>query len=189
MTSPAGANSRVLFQLGRRWIVSLVRLQSAVHGEGGTAQLAADPKSLGQKSPREVPCEVSSEVAGEVGADNGFVVTSTMSTRAAAGPAVPETLTDEWWALSEHLADVAQDVAGVELTTTTRMALIEMTVELLVLVTCWPGSPPPANPLAYLRTRRARMARHAGWLEWRRHRRPDRCWWVRDGASRLSPSR
>ena len=117
-----------------------------------------------KKSPREVRCEVSSDVAGEVGTDNGFVVTSTMSTRAAAGPAVPEELTDGWSALSEHLAGVAQDVAGVELMTSTRMALVEMTVELLVLVTCWPGSPPPASPLAYLRTRRARMARHAGWL-------------------------
>ena len=117
-----------------------------------------------KKSPREVRCEVSSDIAGEVGTDHGFVVTSTMSTRAAAGPAVPEELTDGWSALSEHLAGVAQDVAGVELMTSTRMALVEMTVELLVLVTCWPGSPPPASPLAYLRTRRARMARHAGWL-------------------------
>ena len=39
------------FQLGRRWIVSLVRLQSAVHGESGTAQLAAEPSGLGQEKP------------------------------------------------------------------------------------------------------------------------------------------
>jgi excisionase family DNA binding protein len=35
-------------QLGRRWIVSLVRLQNAVHGEDGTAQLAG---SFGQDKP------------------------------------------------------------------------------------------------------------------------------------------
>jgi len=58
----------------------------------------------------------------------------------------------------------AQDVAGVELTTSTRMALVELTVELLVLITCWPGSPTPAHPLAYLRARRARMGRYAGWF-------------------------
>ena len=89
------------------------------------------------------------------------MVTSKTPRPAAAGR---ETLTDDWWAFSEQLADLAQDVVGVELPTSTRMALVEMTVELLVLVSCWPGSPTPSNPSAYLRARRARMARHAGWL-------------------------
>jgi hypothetical protein len=85
----------------------------------------------------------------EVGADNGFVVTSTTSTRAAVGPTAPKTLTNEWWTLSERLTSVAQAVAGVELTASTRKALVEITVELFVLLTCWPGSPKRTNPLAY----------------------------------------
>ncbi len=39
------------FQLGRRWMVSLVRLRGAVHGEGGTAPLAAFPRNFGQEKP------------------------------------------------------------------------------------------------------------------------------------------
>ena len=73
-------------------------------------------------------------------------------------------MTDDWWSVSEGLADLAQDVAGVELAASARTALVEMTVELLVLLTCWPSSPAPANPLAYLRARRARMERHASWF-------------------------
>jgi hypothetical protein len=73
-------------------------------------------------------------------------------------------LTDDWWATSEHLAKVSEDATGVELSATARYALVGMTVELLVLLTCWPGGDRPASALAYLRTRRARMARHAPWL-------------------------
>jgi hypothetical protein len=70
----------------------------------------------------------------------------------------------DWWATAEQLADVAQRVAGVELTTAARMAVVEMTVDLLTLLTCWPNTSRQAHALAYLRTRRARMARHALWV-------------------------
>ncbi len=39
-----------------------------------------------------------------------------------------------------------------------------MTVELLTVLTCWPSTARPANALAYLRSRRARMARHIVWF-------------------------
>lgn len=53
-------------------------------------------------------------------------------------------------------ADVAQRVAGVELTTAARSTLTGMPVELLTMLTCWPNTSRPAHALAYLRTRRAR---------------------------------
>jgi len=43
---------------------------------------------------------------------------------------------DDWWATAEHLADVVQSVAGVELSAAARAALIDVTVELLTLLTC-----------------------------------------------------
>ncbi len=70
----------------------------------------------------------------------------------------------DWWATAEHLADAAQGVVGVELTTAARAVLVEMTAELLTLLTCWPNTVQPANALVYARTRRARMARHAAWF-------------------------
>jgi hypothetical protein len=70
----------------------------------------------------------------------------------------------DWWATAEHLADVAQGVGGVELTTEARAVLVGMTVELLTVLTCWPNAVQPANALVYLRTRRARMGRHAAWF-------------------------
>ena len=73
-------------------------------------------------------------------------------------------LTDDWWATSEGLVEVAESAAGVELAPKARLALVEMTVELLVLLTCWPGTAHPADALGYLRTRRARMVAHAPWL-------------------------
>ena len=73
-------------------------------------------------------------------------------------------LTDDWWATSERLAEVAEGATGVELSATARHDLVAMIVELLVLLTCWPGGDRPANALGYLRCRRARMVRHAPWL-------------------------
>jgi hypothetical protein len=70
----------------------------------------------------------------------------------------------DWWATAEHLADVAQRVVGVELTTAAHAVLVGMTAELLTVLTCWPNTVQPANALVYLRTRRARMARHAAWF-------------------------
>lgn len=70
----------------------------------------------------------------------------------------------DWWATAEHLAEVAQGVAAVELTALARTALVGMTVELLTVLTCWPNTAAPVNPLAYVRTRRARMARHVAWF-------------------------
>ncbi len=92
------------------------------------------------------------------------MVTTTTSDHTPVGPAGTETTTDDWWSISERLADLAQDVAGVELAASARTALVEATVELLVLLTCWPGSPTPADRLAYLRARRARMEKHASWF-------------------------
>jgi hypothetical protein len=77
---------------------------------------------------------------------------------------VSPVLTDDWWATSEGLVEVAESAAGVELAPKARLALVEMTVELLVLLTCWPGTAHPADALGYLRTRRARMVAHAPWL-------------------------
>jgi hypothetical protein len=57
-----------------------------------------------------------------------------------------------------------QGVVGVELTTAARSVLVGMTAELLTVLTCWPNTVQPANALVYLRTRRARMARHAAWF-------------------------
>ena len=73
-------------------------------------------------------------------------------------------LTDDWWATSEGLVDMTEATAGVELTPKARLALVEMTVELLVLLTCWQGTARPADALGYLRTRRSRMVAHAPWL-------------------------
>jgi hypothetical protein len=73
-------------------------------------------------------------------------------------------LTDDWWELSEDLADLVVDTSGVELTPTARSDLVEALVDLLTLLTCWPTPGRPGDPLVYLRTRRARMACHAPWL-------------------------
>jgi hypothetical protein len=70
----------------------------------------------------------------------------------------------DWWATAEHLADAAQGAVGIELTTTARAVLVGMTAELLTVLTCWPNTVQPANALVYLRTRRARMARHVSWF-------------------------
>jgi hypothetical protein len=112
----------------------------------------------------EVWSEVLSEVASEVGVDNGLIVTSTTPGTTPAGRLGAGKMTDDWWCVSERLADLAQEVAGAELAANARMALVEATVELLVLLTCWPSSPTPANPLVNLRARRARMERHASWF-------------------------
>jgi hypothetical protein len=61
---------------------------------------------------------------------------------------VSSVLTDDWWATSEGLVEAAETAAGIELTTKARLALIEMSVELIVLLTSWPGT---ADPLANLR--------------------------------------
>ena len=73
-------------------------------------------------------------------------------------------LTDDWWATSEGLVEMAEVATGVELAPKARLALVEMSVELIVLLTCWPGTARPADALAYLRSRRARMVAHAPWL-------------------------
>ncbi len=73
-------------------------------------------------------------------------------------------LTDDWWATSEGLVEMAEEAAGVDLAPKARRALVEMSVELIVLLTCWPGAARPADALAYLRTRRARMIAYAPWL-------------------------
>ena len=73
-------------------------------------------------------------------------------------------LTDDWWATSEGLVEMAEEAAGIDLAPRARQALVEMIVELIVLLTCWPGAARPADALAYLRTRRARMIAHAPWL-------------------------
>jgi hypothetical protein len=73
-------------------------------------------------------------------------------------------LTDDWWELSEDLADLVMATSGVELTRTARSDLVEVLVDLLTLLTCWPTPGRPGEPLVYLRTRRARMACHAPWL-------------------------
>lgn len=87
----------------------------------------------------------------------------------------------DWWATAEQLADLAQNVAAVELTAVARAALVGMTVELLTMLTCWPNTAQPAHALAYLRTRRARMARHAPWFyELPRHVR-----WLLAGTDRV----
>jgi hypothetical protein len=73
-------------------------------------------------------------------------------------------LTDDWWQLSDGLVDLVVDTSGVELTPTAHSALVEVLVDLLTLLTCWPTPGRPGEPLVYLRTRRARMACHAPWL-------------------------
>ena len=73
-------------------------------------------------------------------------------------------LTDDWWTLGEGLADLVVEVSGVEPPSATRARLIELIVELLALLTCWPTQGQPAAPLVYLRARRARMAGYAPWL-------------------------
>lgn len=73
-------------------------------------------------------------------------------------------LSDDWWQLSEELAELIVDIAGVELAPRARSGLIELLVNLLTLLTCWPTPGRPGEPLVYLRTRRARMAGHAPWL-------------------------
>jgi hypothetical protein len=89
----------------------------------------------------------------------------------------------DWWATAEHLADVAQGVVSVELTTAARSVLVGMTVELLTVLSCWPNTVQPANALVYLRTRRARMARHAAWFyDLPRHVR-----WFLAGTERVPP--
>jgi hypothetical protein len=72
--------------------------------------------------------------------------------------------TDDWWELSEDLVDLVVAASGVELTPAARSDLVEVLVDLLTLLTCWPTSVRPDEPLVYLRTRRARMACHAPWL-------------------------
>ena len=73
-------------------------------------------------------------------------------------------LTDDWWATSERLAEVAEGATGVELSATgvprpggddRRTA---RSADVLA------GGDRPANALGYLRCRRARMVRHAPWL-------------------------
>jgi hypothetical protein len=92
----------------------------------------------------------------------------------------------DWSATAEQLADVAQSVAGVELTTEARSALTGMTVELLTMLTCWPNTSRPAHALAYLRTRRARTVPHAPWFyQLPRHVR----WFVGGGEPGDSPPR
>lgn len=70
----------------------------------------------------------------------------------------------DWWTLAEELTDLAAGVAGLELPSAAREHLVEIIVELVVLLTCWPNQPRPTAPLTYLRTRRNRMGHHAPWL-------------------------
>lgn len=70
----------------------------------------------------------------------------------------------DWWAMAEHLVGMAEEAAAFELPVKARCVLVEMTVDLFVLLTCWPGGSAPADRLGYLRTRRARMEEHAPWL-------------------------
>jgi hypothetical protein len=70
----------------------------------------------------------------------------------------------DWWAMAERLASFAEGATSFELSAKARLVLIEMIVDLVVLLTSWPGPARPADPLAYLRARRARMTRHTSWL-------------------------
>ncbi len=70
----------------------------------------------------------------------------------------------DWWAAAEHLVGMAEDTTGFGLPEKARCALVEMTVDLIVLLTWWPGGAAPADRLGYLRTRRVRMEDHAPWL-------------------------
>jgi hypothetical protein len=70
----------------------------------------------------------------------------------------------DWWTLAGYLADLAAEVAGIELREQARERLVEIIVELLVLLTCWPNQGRPAKPLSYLRNRRNRMGHHAPWF-------------------------
>jgi hypothetical protein len=82
----------------------------------------------------------------------------------AAPPAGDGGISGDLWATAEDLAEVAQSVAVVKLTAAARAELVRMTVELLTVLTCWPSAARPANALAYLRSRGARMARHVVWF-------------------------
>ena len=73
-------------------------------------------------------------------------------------------LSDDWWATADSLVEVAEDATGVELPPRAGSSLVEMVVEPMVLLIRWPCWPLPANPLGYLRARRARMESHAPWL-------------------------
>lgn len=73
-------------------------------------------------------------------------------------------VTGDWWELSEELADLIVDTTGVELPPRARSRLVELLVDLVTLLTCWPTPVRPGEPLVYLRERRARMAGHAPWL-------------------------
>ena len=75
-----------------------------------------------------------------------------------------EAFTDDWWVTADRLASMAEKVTAMELTAAARQVLVEATVELLVLLTCWPSTSAPARPLEYLRSRRARMAEQAPWF-------------------------
>ncbi|HZT66739.1 MAG TPA: hypothetical protein VFA11_13210 [Acidimicrobiales bacterium] len=71
----------------------------------------------------------------------------------------------DWRAQAEALADVAQDVAGIELAEPARRHLVEVVVELLGLLESWPRRGRGERPvLEYLRSHRARLVRHAPWL-------------------------
>ena len=87
----------------------------------------------------------------------------------------------DWWVTAEYLADVAQNIADIELKTAARAALVGMTVELLTVLSCWPNTATPAHALADLRTRRARMARHAGWF----YKLPRHVRWLLAGTDRV----
>ena len=70
--------------------------------------------------------------------------------------------TDDWWVATDRLASMAERVTGVGLTAAVRPGCwSRATVELLVLLTCWPSTSAPARPLDYLRSRQARMAQEA----------------------------
>ena len=73
------------------------------------------------------------------------------------------------------------NIADIELKTAARAALVGMTVELLTVLSCWPNTAPPAHALADLRTRRARMARHAGWF----YKLPRHVRWLLAGTDRV----
>jgi hypothetical protein len=102
---------------------------------------------------------------GELGAVSGKTLQALGSQHGrSAQPLVSADVDSDLWALAEHLVAAAEDAAAFELPEKVRCSLIEITVDLMALLTCWPGGIAPADQLGYLRARRARMEGHAPWL-------------------------
>lgn len=71
---------------------------------------------------------------------------------------------EDWWDLGEQLAQLAAEVAEIELPPATHERLVCLVVDFATLLTCWPTSGQPAARLRYLRLHPERMAPRAPWL-------------------------